>query len=130
MRKILKNNKGISLVEVMAAMLVLAIGILGIAPLMVVTIGANSFSREITTANTLAADKIESLRTIGSFAPLPFTQFENNINNKYNRYTRVDAYESDVTVPTGVYRVHVTISWSDQNGIPRATEYWTYLSRN
>ncbi len=130
MKKIRTNKRGVSLVEVMAAMLVLAIGILGIAPLMVVTIGANSFSRELTVANTLAADKIESLRAIGAFAPLPFTQHENNINNKYSRYTRIDAYESDVTVPTGVYRVHVTISWSDQNGIPRATEYWTFLSRN
>ncbi len=130
MIKIRFNRHGVSLVEVMAAMLVLAIGILGIAPLMVVTINANSFSRELTVANTLAADKIESLRAIGGFAPLPFTQYENNINNKYSRYTRVDAYESDITVPTGVYRVHVTISWSDQSGIPRATEYWTFLSRN
>jgi type II secretory pathway pseudopilin PulG len=130
MIKLRKNNKGTSLVEVMAAMIVLAIGILGIAPLMVVTMDANSFSRELTRANTLAADRIEALRTTAvTFFPLPWIRNESNLENKYNRITRVDAYESDVTVPANVLRVHVTINWVDNNSLPRATEYWTYMTR-
>jgi type IV pilus assembly protein PilV len=123
------NNKGTSLLEVMAAMLVLAIGIMGIAPLMVVTSDSNSFSRELTRANTLASDKIEELRAGGGYAPLPYIRNEINIENKYNRTIRIDAYESDITVPPGVYRIHVTMNWTDQNGLPRSTEYWTYTTR-
>jgi len=124
-----KNNKGTSLLEVMAAMLVLAIGIMGIAPLMIVTSDSNSFSRELTRANTLASDKIEELRAGGGYAPLPYVRNETNIESKYSRTTRIDAYESDVTVPPGVYRLHITMNWTDQNGLPRSTEYWTYTTR-
>jgi Tfp pilus assembly protein PilV len=123
------DNTGTSLLEVMAAMLVLAIGIMGIAPLMIVTSDSNSFSRELTRANTLASDRIEQMRAGGGYAPLPYIRTETNLENKYNRTTRIDAIESDATVPPGVYRLHVTLSWIDYNGLPRSTEYWTYTTR-
>jgi Tfp pilus assembly protein PilV len=123
------NNKGTSLLEVMAAMLVLAIGIMGIAPLMIVTSDSNSFSRELTRANTLASDRIEQLRAGGGYSPLPYIRNETNIESKYNRTTRIDANDSDATVPPGVFRLHITMSWTDHNGLPRSTEYWTYTTR-
>jgi len=124
-----KNKRGTSLLEVMAAMLVLAIGILGIAPLMMVTQDANSFSRELTRANNLASDRIEQLRAGGGYVPLPYIRYELNLDNKFNRTTRIDAYESDMSVPAGCYRLHVTMSWTDHNGLPRSSEYWTYITR-
>jgi type IV pilus assembly protein PilV len=127
--KIRKNNKGMSLIEVMAAMLVLAVGVLGLAPLMVITMDSNSFANELTQANTLAQDKIESIRNISSFSPLPYVQTQNNVLNHYTVVTRVDGTESDATVPSGVYRLHVNVSWIDHNDLPRSVDYRTFTNK-
>ena len=119
-----------SLIEVAAAMVVLAIGILGLAPMMTVTMSANSFSRDLSQADNLAQDRLETLRLMGNFAPLPYTTTENNLLGRYTRTTRVDAYETDPTVPSRVYRTDVTITWPDQNGIPRTASYSTYIAKN
>ena len=84
MRKILNSSKGMSLIEVVMAMLIVAIGILGLAPLMAITMDGNSFSRSVTMANTLAQDKIESLRTVPGFSPLPFVESDLNVNNRFD----------------------------------------------
>jgi type IV pilus assembly protein PilV len=123
------NNKGMSLIEVMAAMLILAVGVLGLAPLMVITMDANSFANELTQANTLAQDKIESIRNTSTFSPLPYVLTENNVNNRYTVITRVDGAESDATVPTGVYRIFVNVSWVDHNDLPRTIDYRTYTNK-
>ena len=123
------NKKGMSLIEVMAAMVILAIGILGLAPLMVVTIDANSFANELTEANTLAQDKIESLRNTMSFSPLPYHEFDHNVYNTFNVTTTVDGSESDATVPSGVYRLHVNVSWIDHNDLPRSIDYRTFTTK-
>ncbi len=123
------NNKGMSLIEVMAAMLILAVGVLGLAPLMVITIDANSFANELTEANTIAQDKIESLRNTLSFAPLPHIEFDYNVSSKYNVVTTVDGSESDATVPSGVYRIHVNVTWIDHNDLPRSVDYRTFTTK-
>lgn len=123
------NNRGMSLIEVMAAMLILAVGILGLAPLMVITIDANSFANELTEANTLAQDKIESLRNTPNFSPLPHLEFDYDINNKYNIVTTIDGSESDMNVPSGVYRLHVNVNWIDHNDLPRSIDYRTYTTK-
>lgn len=118
-----------SLIEVMAAMLILAVGILGLAPLMVITMDANSFSNEITEANSIAQDKIEQLRTVTSFSPLPFTQYDYNVMNRYVMVTTVDGAETDPTVPSGVYRIHVNVSWVDHSNLPRTIDYRTFTTK-
>jgi type IV pilus assembly protein PilV len=119
-----------SLIEVMAAMMILAVGVLGLAPLMVITIDANSFANELTEANTLAQDKIESLRTTPNFTPLPYLEFDNDVNNKYDIVTTVDGSESDPTVPSGVYRLHVNVTWIDHNDLPRSVDYRTFTTKS
>jgi Tfp pilus assembly protein PilV len=125
-----RNQAGISLIEVTAAMVVLAIGILGLAPMMTVTMDANSFSRELSQADNLAQDRLEALRLQGAFSPLPFTTVENDLQGRFTRATRIDAFESDATVPPRVYRVRVTLTWPDHNGIPRSATYMTYFSKS
>jgi Tfp pilus assembly protein PilV len=130
MKNKIKDQKGISLIEVTAAMVVLAIGILGLAPMMTITMDANSFSRDLSRADVLAQDKLESLRLTTVFSPLPLITTENNLDGRFRRTTRVDASESDVTVPPRIYRIHVTLSWTDKNSLPRSVEYWTYFPKS
>jgi prepilin-type N-terminal cleavage/methylation domain-containing protein len=56
------NDKGFTLIEVMIAMFVLVVGLLGVAGVATTVINGNTFSREITTATTLAQDKMEELK--------------------------------------------------------------------
>jgi prepilin-type N-terminal cleavage/methylation domain-containing protein len=60
--KVLKRSKGFSLIEVLIAMLILAISLLALAGLMVTTTRNNSFGGHMTEAATFAQDKLEQLR--------------------------------------------------------------------
>ncbi|MEA1970236.1 MAG: prepilin-type N-terminal cleavage/methylation domain-containing protein [Thermodesulfobacteriota bacterium] len=56
------NDKGFTLIEVMIAIFILVVGLLGVAGVAVTVINGNAFSKEITTATTLAQDKMEELK--------------------------------------------------------------------
>jgi len=56
------RSKGFSLVEVMIAMLILAIALLALAGLMVTTTRNSSFGGHMTEASTFAQDRLEQLR--------------------------------------------------------------------
>ncbi len=126
--KIRKNAKGFTLIEVMISMVILAVGILGLAPLMVLSIYSNTFSQDLTRATAVAQDRIEQLKPLPStfFGAMPYTEASNGINGIYNRTVRVDDTSSDGSVPAGVYRIKVTISWTDKKGVARSVDYYTY----
>lgn len=127
MLKIMKNDKkGFTILEVMVAILVLSIGILGLAPLFVISMYGNSFSNQMTRANLLAMGQIEILKGFTTFSPMPYTQTELGLERIFTRQTRVDDSTTDGTVPVGVYAIQITVSWIDQNGIARAVDYLTY----
>ncbi len=56
------RSKGFSLVEVMIALLILAIALLALAGLMVTTTRNSSFGGHMTEASTFAQDRLEQLR--------------------------------------------------------------------
>lgn len=56
------NDKGFTLIEIMIAILVLVVGLLGVAGVATTVINGNAFGKEMTTATTLAQDKMEELR--------------------------------------------------------------------
>jgi prepilin-type N-terminal cleavage/methylation domain-containing protein len=58
------NEKGFSLIEVLVALMILAVGLLAIAQLQVVAINTLTFSRHMTTATYLAERQLEFLRTV------------------------------------------------------------------
>ncbi|HDH02444.1 MAG TPA: prepilin-type N-terminal cleavage/methylation domain-containing protein [Nitrospirae bacterium] len=70
----LKNNSqpatrrggelGFTLVEVLVALTILVIGLLGVALMQVVSIQGNTFSREMAVATGLGQDMLEKLRTL------------------------------------------------------------------
>jgi Tfp pilus assembly protein PilV len=115
---------------VVVAMLILAFGILGLAPMLVNTIFSNSYSGDVTKANVIAQDKIEFMQSLVSFNPLPWTEVTNDLNGIFTRTTRVDIDSSDASVPSGVYRIKVTVSWTDKAGKTRSVNYYTYKMRS
>jgi prepilin-type N-terminal cleavage/methylation domain-containing protein len=59
-----RDDRGFSLVEVLAAMLVLATGAMGMAGLVTLSAAATRSARDTTSASLFALDKIEQLRSL------------------------------------------------------------------
>ena len=59
------GNKGFTLIEVLIVIVILSIGLLGMASLTVGVIKGNSHSKHSTTATVLAQEKIEDIKKLG-----------------------------------------------------------------
>src|SRR5262245_14054079 len=88
------NNNGFTLLEVLVAMAVLTIGALGITTLTLSILRGNMFSTRITTATTLAQDKLEALKRSGFAAAVSDTE-------NYGAMAHYRSYKR-VTIVTGV----------------------------
>jgi prepilin-type N-terminal cleavage/methylation domain-containing protein len=60
-----KSTKGFTLIEVMIALVILAVGLLALMALQIVSIKANAFSSEMTYSTMLAQQQLETLRNKG-----------------------------------------------------------------
>jgi len=58
----LSNKNGFSLIEVLIALVLFAVGVLGIGAMQIGSIKGNSFSQEVTQATVLSQEKLEELR--------------------------------------------------------------------
>jgi type IV pilus assembly protein PilV len=112
-----RENSGFTLMEVLVAMLILSVGLLGMAALITGIINSNKLSNRISTATVLAQDKMEEVRQVG-YSGMPAsdtttTEDYNSITN-YSLYKRVTF--TDVANPaTGMKTITVTVYWESDN---------------
>jgi len=115
-----KNQGGFTLIEIMVAIVILSIGLLGMASLTVGIIKGNKLSSNLSTATTLGQDKMEDIRRLGySGTPattLTVTQNYNTITD-YGGYKRVT--ETTIDSPAaGMKTITVTTYWdSDAHSV-------------
>jgi Tfp pilus assembly protein PilV len=128
-KPILSNELGITFVEVLAAMVILTIGILGMAPMMVISISANEFSDDVTTIASAAQDRLEEMIGRGSFATIPYVDCETFDNEKYEVVSVVLDHSVDPGIPDNVYEINVTMNWTDHSGIDRSLTFSTYTAK-
>ena len=105
-----KKSKGFSLIEVLIALVILAIALLALAGLMVQTTNSNSWGSHLTEASTFAQDKLEELR-MTRWANL-ISDTDVRIGSTGTNYTRTWTV---ATNGTGNLRtVRISISWTDK----------------
>lgn len=126
--KKLRVENGFTLIEVMVSIVILAIGLLGLAPMMAISITGNAFANEATEATVLAQDKIEELKNMTTFASIPLSDSV-AVDAQYTLVSRVDDTASDGTVPVGVYKIFVRVRWVDQADVGRRLEFFTYRTK-
>lgn len=68
--RVIQNNNGFTLLEILVAALVLAVGFLGMVGVSTSVMRGNSYSSRLTTATILAQEKVEELRGLG-YSGLP-----------------------------------------------------------
>lgn len=112
------------------AIVILTIGLLGMASLTVGVIHGNKFSKDLTTATTLAQDKIEEIR---NRAQQDFNEIDDEASMACPN--PFENFELEVTVATvdavplsDMKRITVTVSWTDHAG-PHDVQLQTIISR-
>jgi len=96
---------------------ILSIGLLGMASLTVGIINANKFSKELTTATTLAQEKMEDVRRKG-YSGMPDPTKSNPELEDYNSITGYPQYKrvtlTAVDSPAaGMKTITITVYWKD-----------------
>ena len=123
------NENGLSLIEVLAAMIIAALGILALAPMMVVSIRANGQADDLTLATMQAQTTLETLKQQDPLPPIPYTNDIVDAASGLTRHVRIDNHASDGTIPTGLNRLSVTVTWTDKSGIDRTIDYSSYRAQ-
>jgi type IV pilus assembly protein PilV len=100
----LHNQKGFTLVEIMVAISIIAIGLLGLVSVTVMVIKGNTFSKTMTTATTLANDKMEQLKKTG------YASLASGADTAQSIYTRTWTVTQD-SPAAGMKTVVVTVQW-------------------
>ena len=102
------NNKGFSLVEILVAITILSVGLLGTAALTAGIIRGNQASNRVTTATTLAKDKMEDIKRLGYSNAVSETRAF--LSYPYDKYEReVTVVEDNPSI--GMKKVTVTVYW-------------------
>jgi len=121
----LKNQEGMTLLETMIAMMILSIGLLGLAQLQITSIRGNHSSFTMTTATSVASGGLEAL--VQSYwqdssavtCPAPETLTQDNLN--FTRSCEITGVEE------GQRTAVVTVTWRGQSGADRTVEVKTLL---
>lgn len=123
----LQDSKGFTLVEVLVAITVLSIGLLGMAGLTTSVMRGNSVSNRMTTAITLSQDKMEDIRRLGhSGTPKTDTTVTEDYDSipDYPLYKRVTITDVGKPAPD-MKMVTVTVYWKSD---VHSTSFTTILA--
>lgn len=109
------RSRGFSLIEVLIALVILSICLLGMAALMTTTTRNNSYGSHLTEAATLAQDKLEQLRaTPFGLITLNATITDKPVGSSI-AYTRSWVAVPNIAPPGNTLdTITITVSWTDK----------------
>jgi prepilin-type N-terminal cleavage/methylation domain-containing protein len=105
----IKRSKGFTLLEMLIAMTILSVALLGLGQMMLLSIRGTSFGNKVTEATTLAQDKMEELRTVD------WNTLQDG-NDVVNGPQGINYRRTWGIVPTGTMKtVNLAVIWNDGN---------------
>jgi len=109
--KNLASTKGFTLIEVLVGMIILAIGLLGVAGMQITSVKGNSFSNNLMQASYVAQDRLEFLKN------LPISDALLNAGNHPEAAVTISGQvfnRSYMVAVNGVLRtITYTVTWYD-----------------
>lgn len=112
------DNKGFSLIEILVAITILSVGLLGTAALITGIIRSNQVSNRVSTATTLAQDKMEDIKRLGYSNAVSETKAF--LSSPYNNYER-EVTVVDGSPATGMKTVTVEVYWESSKSVSLMT---------
>jgi len=112
------NNKGFSLIEILVAIIILSIGFLGTILLTTGIIRGNQVSNKVTTATTLAKNKMEDINRLGYSNTVSETRAF--LSSPYNNYER-KVTVVDNSPATKMKTVTVEVYWESSKSVSLKT---------
>lgn len=124
---LVKSQYGFTLLEVLVAIVILTIGLLGTAGLTTGVIRGNHYSKNITSATAAAQTQLESIKSSG-YANATTTNFPGDTvtmgGMTFTRTTTVTNSSPAANMKT----VSVTVSWTESNNTSRSVNLQTILA--
>jgi Tfp pilus assembly protein PilV len=114
-----RNEAGVTLIETLAGMIMLSMGLLTLLPLMTIAIGANELARDTNDAQTMLQNRIEFLRTQDVITA--GYEVDPNSGMASEWWSETD--------PDGLEKVIVEVTWETDLGVVRSQRATTYLFR-
>jgi type IV pilus assembly protein PilV len=107
----LRGTNGFTLIEILIATVIITIASLGVASLTVGIIRGNSFSKRLTTATTLAQDRLEQVKRLGyaNAGTVAATENYGTIAN-YSGYKRVTSVANN-SPASNMRIISVSVYW-------------------
>ena len=108
--KLLSKKNGFSLLEILIALVLFAVGMLAIGGMQIGSIKGNSFSQEVTQATVLSQDRLEELRKMDfDDSNLSIGHHDEGVLNGsgFSRY-----YDVEI-ISTTLKAVTVTVRWTE-----------------
>ena len=128
---LLQRDEGFTLLEVMIALVILSVGLLGLAALQLVAIKSNAFSSEMTYATMLAQQHAEILKS-RAFTDSDLAAGDHSAtgNSKGVHYT-VAWNVTDDTPDADMKTINLTVQWTSlrQGAADQTTEQKTVTAR-
>jgi len=111
-----KDRGGFTLVEIMIAVFILTVALIGLISVTVMVINGNDFSRRMTTATTLAKDRIEQLKrtsysAVAAGETTDYWNADSSAGSSGAYFTRVTTV-TDNTPAANMKTVVVVVSWT------------------
>ena len=102
------GTQGFTLIELLVAIIILSVGLLGMATLTGSIVRNNKLSNDLTTATTLAQDKMEDIRANGYAAAVSETKTA--CATPFSEYQREVTVNND-TPASGMKEITVIVFW-------------------
>src|SRR5262249_24838922 len=118
------TEKGLSLIEVLVAMVVLSLGLLGLERMHIAAIQVNTIASRLTQATTLAQDRAEQLMALPYNDAMLADTTPLGIFTSYTDPNPPQGYTISWTVDTnsslGIKTINISVTWKNKGSQPKS----------